>query len=82
MSVVVSGQQHMIDQAAVMRKTWARGDVTPLLVLRSEGSQWLGALENRCWKVASDSAALLCAFVHTLVGNGFGAGLRVSVGGH
>lgn len=34
----VSGKQDMIDQAAVMRKRWARSDVTPLSVHRSEGS--------------------------------------------
>lgn len=73
MSVEVSGQQHMIDQAAVTKKMWVRSDVTPLLVHRSESSEWLGALEIHCCKVASDSAVLQCVFVHEMV---FVAGLR------
>lgn len=61
----------MIDQAAVMRKTWARSDVTPLSVHRSGHSQRPATLENRCGKVATDFAVLLCALVHTVVQNGF-----------
>lgn len=64
----------MIDQAAVMRKTWAWSDVTPL----SKSSQW-SFLNIHCENVAADSAVLR-ALIHVVMQNSLSGYIMVLSG--